>query len=633
MKTHSNKARTIPLAQLEPATDSAARRRNYTPWRVGTLVAVYVLATIHIIHWKLAGRTLAPLELNELMYTLELGIITAGFILMSLAVLSVFIFGRFFCSWGCHILALQDLCAWILRKLHIRPRPVRSRVLLLVGPGAFVYMFIWPQVQRLIEGRPVPILHLRGDEQGWASFVTDDFWRNLPDPWIALTTFFICGFLIVYVLGSRSFCLYGCPYGAIFGIADRVAPGRIKVDASKCEQCGVCTGVCESHVRVHDEIARFGSVVDPACLKDLDCVAACPNGALSFGLARPSLLRSFRSGRRRLQSDFSLFEDVLMAGVFLLSLAIFRGLYGVVPFLMTLAIGGILAYGAVLGVRLVTRKNLRFNSFQLKRDGMLTRTGLMGAAFGLLVTLFVAHSGVIRAHELLGERAINLASTANTAGDRDGLRRAGRDAVRHLSFGERWGLLKPPGADKQLALAHWSAGDDAQAERYWQRAVESDIADLESRLDLAASYLKRDEPTLAEPVLRAMTSLRPRSAKDKARYAEMRATAWQYLSSIAASRGDYGGAYAALKAAVDEQPSNAVLLTNLAIADTQRGDWDSAVALFRRAVEASPENPSAWSNLGNALMSTGKNEEAAACLEKAQALTIQHTPRGDAHHP
>ncbi|HHN78928.1 MAG TPA: tetratricopeptide repeat protein, partial [Phycisphaerales bacterium] len=398
----------------------------------------------------------------------------------------------------------------------------------------------------------------------------------------------------------------------------RVAPGRIKVDHNKCEQCGVCTGVCESHVRVHDEIARFGSVVDPACLKDLDCVAACPNNALSFGLARPALLRSFKSGRRRLPMDFSLPEDVLMAAVFLLSLAVFRGLYGVVPFLLTLAIGGILAYGSVLAVRLVTRRNLRFNSFQLKRDGRLTRAGLGGAVFGLVVAVFVVHSGVIRAHELLGERALNRAAIANRAGDREALRRAGRDAVRHLTFGERWGLLTPPGADKQLALAHWSAGDDPRAERYWVRAVERDETDLESRLDLAALYLKRNEPDLAEPVLRELIALQPRSATDKAVYAANRATAWQYLSSIAASKGDFEGAYAALKAAVDEQPKNAVLLTNLAIADTQRGDWDSAVALFRRAAEASPENPSAWNNLARALQAKGEMDEAAACFQRAR---------------
>ncbi|MHC4991340.1 MAG: 4Fe-4S binding protein, partial [Planctomycetota bacterium] len=315
------------LDQAADATEPRPRRR-YGPWRAASLIAVHVLAAIHIAHWRLAGTTLAPLELNEVMYTLELGIVTAGFVLMALLVISTLIFGRFFCSWGCHILALQDLCDWIFSKLRIRAKPVRSRVLLLVAPGAMLYMFVWPHVQRLIEGEPLPSFHLRDDTGGWASFVTDDFWRNLPGPGVALLTFAICGFAIVYVLGTRSFCQYACPYGALFGLADRVAPGRIKVDPDRCTSCGICTGVCSSHVRVHQEIDTYGSVVDPECLKDLDCVGACPEGALSFGWTRPSLLRSMRSGRRSQRNDFTLAEELVMAVVFLGSLIIFRGLYG-----------------------------------------------------------------------------------------------------------------------------------------------------------------------------------------------------------------------------------------------------------------------------------------------------------------
>ena len=71
------------------------KRRDYTPWRVGTLVLVYVLMVAHVVHWKLAGRTLAPLELNEVMYTLELGIVTAGFLFMALLVVLTMIFVSF----------------------------------------------------------------------------------------------------------------------------------------------------------------------------------------------------------------------------------------------------------------------------------------------------------------------------------------------------------------------------------------------------------------------------------------------------------------------------------------------------------------------------------------------------------
>lgn len=549
--------RTISLPQLAPTDgEPGPKRRTYGRWRVATLIGVHVLAAAHIAHWRLAGKTLAPLELNEVMHTLELGIITAGFVLMALLVLSVAVFGRFFCSWACHILALQDGCAWILEKLRIRAKPVRSRVLLLVAPGAMLYMFVWPQVKRLIEGRDMPVLHLRTDEAGWASFVTDDFWRNLPGIGVALMTFLICGFAMVYVLGTRSFCLYACPYGVLFGLADRVAPGRLKVDPDRCTSCGICTGVCESHVRVHEEIAVHGSVVDPACLKDLDCVGACPEGALSFGWTRPSLLRSLRPARRKLAYDFTLGEDVLMAVVFVVCLATFRGLYGLVPFLTSLAIGGMLAYGAVLAVRLVRRDNLRFNAFQLKLRGRVTRAGVVFGLGAVLMTLFVGHSAVVRASAEQGERALDRATMLQKHGNAAAAVPLAREARTHLERCERWGLTSSGGHHARLASACWIAGDGPAAERQYHLAVDQDPDDHQSRLFLAASLGNRGRHDLAEPHLRAVTSARERSEKDAAHFASLRASAWEALGSIALSRGDSEAAIAAFEALAIERPND-----------------------------------------------------------------------------
>ncbi|MCP3905248.1 MAG: 4Fe-4S binding protein [Planctomycetes bacterium] len=546
--------RAISLPQIPHGGDDAApRRRSYGKLRAATLIGVHVLAAAHIAHWRLAGKTLAPLELNEVMHTLELGIITAGFAFMCLLVLSAAVFGRFFCSWACHILALQDLCGWILERLRIRAKPVRSRVLLLVAPGAMLYMFVWPQVKRLIDGRPMPVLHLRSDTAGWASFVTDDFWRNLPDVGIALLTFLICGFFIVYVLGTRSFCLYACPYGVIFGLADRIAPGRIKVDPDKCIACGVCTGVCESHVRVHEEIARHGSVVDAACLKDLDCVAACPEGALSWGWTRPSLLRSLRPARRGLPYHFTIGEDVLMAVVFLATLTIFRGLYGLFPFLASLAVGGMLAYGAVICVRLVRRENLRFNRFQLKLKGRVTRTGAAFAFGAVLVAAFVVHSGLIRYHAERGERTLDEATVAMERGDRAAAAPAALAARRHLEWCERWGLRTESGHHLRLASACWIAGDDPAAERNWREAVDRDREDYQARLFLAASLGNRGRPDLAEPLLREVTLARERSEKDAVHYARLRASAWEALAAIAAGQGDRAAATTAMDALARER--------------------------------------------------------------------------------
>ncbi|MCP3902044.1 MAG: hypothetical protein GY715_00285, partial [Planctomycetes bacterium] len=121
-------------------------------------------------------------------------------------------------------------------------------------------------------------------------FMTDDFWERFPAWPIALLTFAVCGFLIVYLLGNKGFCTYGCPYGGIFGVADQVAPGRILV-TDACEGCGHCTATCTSNVRVHEEVRTWGMVVDPGCMKCMDCVDVCPKDALHFGFGTPAIAR------------------------------------------------------------------------------------------------------------------------------------------------------------------------------------------------------------------------------------------------------------------------------------------------------------------------------------------------------
>ena len=116
----------------------------------------YSLPPFEEIRAHVTGRTLAPLEFNEVLNTIHDGILTAGFLFMAMAVLATAVAGRFFCSWGCHILALEDLSAWLLARVGIHPRPVRSRVLLWVPPLAMVHLFVWPQVERLWHGRAQP---------------------------------------------------------------------------------------------------------------------------------------------------------------------------------------------------------------------------------------------------------------------------------------------------------------------------------------------------------------------------------------------------------------------------------------------------------------------------------------------
>lgn len=572
---------------------------------------------VHIAHWKVSGRTLAPLELNEVMYTLELGIVTAGFLFMSAVVLATAVFGRFFCSWGCHVLALQDLCAWLLGKLRIRARPIRSRMLLAVPPIAMFYMFAWPQVARALAAkwpgsaaivgvRPAFDLRIAGDAEGWASFVTTDFWRNLPGPVIAILTLLICGFAIVYFLGSRSFCQYACPYGVVFGLADRIAPGQI-VLRGDCTQCGLCTAGCQSGIRVHEEVARFGKVVSSRCLKDLDCVSVCPTQGLSFGFARPSFLKSLLSKKRtRVRYDFSPLEEGLIAVTFVATLLIFRGLYSAVPFLMALGLAGILAFLAVWTRRLLTDPALRLGGAPLKTSGHWTRRGKAFLGGVALLTVFTVHSGFIRYHEVRGEGVLR--RLAQPEAGREDLERA----LLHLGALDRWGLVATPALKPRLAELNLSLERFGEAEGHLRQVLMNHPDLHDARFQLARALLGQQRAGEARAELERVAH--------SGAHAQRRADAHELLASLRAAAGDREGAISELRAVLAEDGDRVARRLDLADLLVSVGELGEAEGSLRTSLGSQPGSIRAHHNLAVILARTDRVEEAIGHLEEAVRL-------------
>ena len=131
----------------------SVRPSQRAKWRALALILVHVAIALHVVHFYVTGSTLTPVEPSEAMQTLgKQGLINAGFVFFIAAILVTLVFGRIFCGWGCHIVALQDLCTWMLRKLRIPPKPLRSRLLVYIPLLAFIWMFIAPTVVRWYVG-------------------------------------------------------------------------------------------------------------------------------------------------------------------------------------------------------------------------------------------------------------------------------------------------------------------------------------------------------------------------------------------------------------------------------------------------------------------------------------------------
>jgi polyferredoxin len=369
------------------APSRVSRKRAYV------LIGIHVLIGLHIWHWLATGSSLTPMEPSEAMQTVELGRINAGFLLFLILIASTLVFGRFFCGWACHVVALQDLSAFLLGKVGLKPRPLRSRLLVLAPWVVAFHMFAWPIVQHWFGMRPAPLPAVGSWE--W-HLTTQQLWQTFPGPIMAVGTFMVVGFLIVWWLGAKGFCTHGCPYGAFFALADRVAPVRIKVTAA-CDACGHCTNVCTSNVRVHEEVAKHGQIVDPGCMKCLDCVSVCPKDALYIGLALPKPFATSQQ-RIRARADFTWPEEILLAVVALATAQwVFRGAWfgEGVPLLMAVGLGVITAVLALLFVRLLRRPEVTFQHATLKRGGRLTKGGRWAALAVLGWLLFTGYTGYV----------------------------------------------------------------------------------------------------------------------------------------------------------------------------------------------------------------------------------------------
>ena len=456
-------ARSISLPVLN--TDSGAARHSRTSrWRAGALIALNLLMVAHFVQWRIVGTTVSPIEPSESMYTLQKGAINAGFIFFSLAIIATLIFGRFVCGWGCHILALQDFCAWLLKTMGLKPRPFRSRLLVFVPLVAGLYMFVWPTVLRAIS-KPAELPLVPGFTN---HLVTTEFWATFPPFWLAVPFLFICGFVTVYFLGSKGFCTYACPYGGFFGVADKFAPGRIRVN-DDCNQCGHCTAACTSNVIVHQEVREYGMVVDPGCMKCMDCVSVCPNDALYFGFGKTAA-----TVKKTIERNYSLTwpEEVAAALIFISSYFAVWDVYQLIPMLMSLGIAAVTTYLAMRVWKLYRASDLSFYRFNLKSAGVVQTAGW---AFLLFATVWIglnAHSGWIRYHEFAGTRAFQELQIPDELalaglGPARWLGAAAKQSVlegkRHFNLANDAGFLSNTDAMPKLAWLEYLSGNNDRA--------------------------------------------------------------------------------------------------------------------------------------------------------------------------
>ncbi len=585
-QTKAKRSIELPVLANGSTEANGIRKSKNARWRASALITLHLLMAAHIVQWQLMGTTVSPIEPSESMYTLQNGAINAGFIFFTLAILATLIFGRFVCGWACHIVALQDFCAWLLKKAGLPPRPFRSRLLIYVPLIAALYMFVWPTVSRYFAKPPnEPLI-----PEFTNHLITTEFWATFPPVAVAIPFLFICGFVVVYFLGSKGFCTYGCPYGGFFAIADKAAPGKIRV-TDACNQCGHCTATCTSNVLVHAEVKKYGMVVDPGCMKCMDCVSVCPNDALYFGFGKPSV-----TVKKDIARNYSITwpEEVFGAAVFVASYFAVWNVYQLVPMLMAIGIAIVTTFLALKTVTLFRSPNMTFYRSSLRSGGRVTTSGWAFAAFSLLWIGLTAHSGVVRYHESVGNSAFEKLRIP------DELALARAKPEEWLPAAEKENIRKGLQHFQTSSSIGLFTNADAMPKHAW-------LEFLSGNKNEAVNLLSR-------------------SAVNQS--GQGKALSLYYRGAILNRSGRQDEAIIDLENALSERPDLTAAREELGEAFWRSGDREKAVTVWAEVLRSNPRLPIASVFLAGAAESAGQSKTAA----EYEALAARFTPSDPYFH-
>ena len=204
---------------------------------------------------------------------------TAPWYMLGILALFGVILGRTICGWICPLGLIQEL-------LHLIPVPKikKSKVTRNLSYLKYVFLVVFaiaiPIWYGINKGIPFPgfckYICPAGTLEGAVGLLQNE--ANSTS-FYQLKILFTRKWVIMLGIGLlcafcyRSFCRFICPLGAIYGFFNRFSITGVKVNADRCNGCGLCVRKCQMDVK---------HVGDHECISCGKCIDSCAQGAISF---------------------------------------------------------------------------------------------------------------------------------------------------------------------------------------------------------------------------------------------------------------------------------------------------------------------------------------------------------------
>ncbi len=265
--------------------------------KIRTTLALVVFVLITLLFLDVTGTLhawlgwLAKIQFWPAFYALNIGVVAV------LVVLTL-VFGRIYCSVICPLGVMQDVVSWLHgRRKRNRFTYSKEKKWLRYGMlGVFIISAVaginaivsllapYSSYGRIASSLFKPVYEAGNNVlasiaehfNSYAFYSVDVWMKSLPTLIIASVTF--VAIVILAWRGGRIYCNTICPVGTILSFFARFSWFKVRIDESKCVNCGLCTKNCKASA-----IDFKNHKIDYSrCVVCGDCLGKCHKGALSF---------------------------------------------------------------------------------------------------------------------------------------------------------------------------------------------------------------------------------------------------------------------------------------------------------------------------------------------------------------
>ena len=187
-------------------------------------------------------------------------------------------FGRMICGWLCPFGLVQEL-VYKLKTPKVKKGPF-TRVFSYVKYAILIFFVGIVPIMYALRDIPLPAFckyicpagTLEGGIGLLSNAVNESYFAMLG-PLFTWKFLLLVSILTASVFIFRLFCRFLCPLGALYGLFNKLSLFGIKVEDSKCIQCGKCVSHCKMDIR---------HVGDQECISCGECIDVCPTQAIRF---------------------------------------------------------------------------------------------------------------------------------------------------------------------------------------------------------------------------------------------------------------------------------------------------------------------------------------------------------------